>query len=55
MEQKVIITKSTSTINDWLDKGWKIESVTPQHIASSSWNEGAFCFVISRETQSTNR
>jgi hypothetical protein len=49
MEHRVVITKSQSTINDWLDKGWKVVSVTAQYIVSSSWNEGAFCFVLSRE------
>ena len=48
MEQKVVITKNESIINEWLDKGWTIVSVTPQYIASSTYNQGAFCFVISR-------
>jgi len=49
MEHKVVITKSQLTINEWLDKGWKVVSVTAQYIVSSSWNEGAFCFVLQRE------
>lgn len=28
MEQKVVITDSEKTINDWLEKGWSIVSVT---------------------------
>lgn len=51
MEQKVIITKNSSTINDWLEEGWTVVSVTAQYIVSSSWNEGAFCFVIQREKE----
>lgn len=51
MQQKVVITKNSSTINDWLDKGWTVVSVTAQYIVSNSWNEGAFCFVIQREEE----
>lgn len=54
MEQKVVITKDERTINDWLDKGWQIVSVTAQFVsvvsAHSSINEkGSFCFVLKRE------
>lgn len=52
MEQKVIITKSDSDINFMLDKGWRIVSVTAQHVSSSGGGysslEGKFCFVIER-------
>lgn len=53
-EQKVIITKSEKDINDWLDRGWRIVSVTAQHVAisSPSYNakeaSGKFCFVIEK-------
>jgi hypothetical protein len=33
-EQKVIITTHQSDINDWLDKGWNVKSVTPQHVST---------------------
>ena len=53
MEQKVIITKSAIDINEWLSRGWKVVSVTAQHVAitGTSWQDiwGNFCFVIERE------
>jgi hypothetical protein len=56
MEQKVVITDSDKTINDWLEKGWSIVSVTAQHVAgyaggntyNSSSIIGKFCYVIER-------
>ncbi len=50
MEQKVIITDSQYDINSELNKGWKIVSVTAQHVASGSSFEirGKFCFVLER-------
>jgi hypothetical protein len=56
MEQKVVITESEKTINDWLEKGWSIVSVTAQHVAgyaggntySSNNITGKLCFVIER-------
>jgi hypothetical protein len=56
MEQKVIITESEKTINDWLEKGWSIVSVTAQHVAgyaggntySANSVTGKFCFVIQK-------
>jgi len=44
-EQKVIISNSTFEVNSYLDKGWKIVSVTPSHSQSGNY----FCFVIERE------
>jgi hypothetical protein len=54
MEQKVVITKEERTINDWLDKGWQIVSVTAQFVSiatsySSFKEQGGFCFVLKRE------
>jgi hypothetical protein len=56
MEQKVVITDSEKTINDWLEKGWSIVSVTAQYVAgyagvntySSNNITGKFCYVIER-------
>ena len=52
MEYKVVITDSQSEINSWLEKGWKIQSVTAQHIAGggqiSYTTKAPFCFVISK-------
>jgi hypothetical protein len=59
MEQKVVISNSEKEINEFLDKGWKVVSVTPQHVAISSpangsvsYNlsdiRGKFCFVLER-------
>jgi|LauGreDrversion4_2_1035121.scaffolds.fasta_scaffold439657_1 hypothetical protein len=50
MEQKFIITDDQYEIQDWLDKGWRIVSVTAQHVASSSSyrNEGKFAIVLEK-------
>ena len=50
MEQKVVITDLQYDINGELNKGWKIVSVTAQHVASGSSFEtrGKFCFVLER-------
>jgi len=54
MEQKVVITKCEKTINDWLNNGWEIVSVTAQFVSVattySSFNKkGDFCFVLKRD------
>ncbi|GIV43852.1 MAG: hypothetical protein KatS3mg035_0975 [Bacteroidia bacterium] len=50
-----IITKSEKDINDWLDRGWRIVSVTAQSSPPTgvdSYNakeaSGKFCFVIEK-------
>ena len=50
MKQKVVITDSELTINNWLDKGWKVVSITAQYIStgSSYTYYGKFCFVIEK-------
>jgi hypothetical protein len=50
MEQKFIITDSQSDIQNWLDKGWRILSVTAQHVStgSSQWMSGKFAIVLER-------
>ena len=59
MEQKIVIGKSDNDINEFLDKGWKVVSVTAQHIAITSPSNGNdsygikelrgnFCFVLER-------
>jgi hypothetical protein len=47
MEQKVIMTKSQSDINEWLERGWRVKSVTAQHVGTNT--SGCFCFVIERQ------
>lgn len=53
MEQKFIITDDQYEIQDWLDKGWRIISVTAQHIASSASyrNEGKFAVVLEKRVE----
>jgi len=53
MEQKVVITNNDKIINDWIDRGWKVISVTSGHIAttgaySASYHSN-FCFVLERK------
>jgi hypothetical protein len=50
-EQKLIITESEKEINDWLDRGWEIVSVTAQHV-STAWCvkiSGKFAIVIQKQ------
>jgi hypothetical protein len=53
MAQKVVITDSEKTINDWLSKGWKIVSITAREITGGGsgtygFRQGDFCFVIEK-------
>ena len=52
VKQKVVMTKSESTINSYLDDGWIVKHVVPQVVSSSgtgSWDkEGEICFVIEK-------
>ena len=50
MEQKFLITDSQYDVQDWLDKGWRIVSVTAQHVATgNSYTErGKFAIVLER-------
>lgn len=56
MEQKVLITDSQYEVQTFLDKGWRVVSVTPQHVSASGGGqiystttyEGKFCFVLER-------
>ena len=59
-EQKFLIVESAYDVNDWLDKGWEVVSVTPQHVAvsltGSSYNytivTGKFAVVIQKQKAS---
>lgn len=50
MEQKFLITDSQYDVQGWLDKGWRIVSVTAQHVATAnSYTErGKFAIVLER-------
>jgi len=53
MEQKVVINKSENDINEWIECGWRIVSVTAQEIAGGNisaygFETGKFCFVIEK-------
>ncbi len=55
-EQKFIIAGSSQEVNEWLDKGWEVVSVTAQyvsHVKGSGWDDpltarGKFAVVIQR-------
>lgn len=49
-EQMVMITDSAFDVNQYLQKGWKVISVTAQHVATgTSYKElGRFCFVLEK-------
>lgn len=36
MEQKLIITDSSQDVNKYLAEGWKVVSITPQHVSTGS-------------------
>ena len=56
-EQKVIITDSDRDINNYIDMGWTVFSVTAQHVACDNGASthvdtkmyGKFCFVLERD------
>jgi len=55
-EQKFLIVDTAKEINDYLEKGWEVVSVTPQNVSvsvtGSSYHEkelkGKFAVVIQR-------
>jgi hypothetical protein len=52
MEQKFIITDSDYDVNSWLDRGWKVVSVTAQHVSTGkdyASEKGKFAIVLERE------
>lgn len=49
LEQKIVITQSEHEINNLLNEGWVVISVTAQYIEGFSYGaEGNFCFVLQR-------
>ena len=50
-EQKILIVDNSRDINEWLDKGWEVVSVTAQFVsAGSSYVEkGKFAVVIQKQ------
>ena len=55
-KQLVVITSYESDVNKYLETGWKVVSVTAQHISNDGGNirfgrtvNGGFCFIIEKE------
>jgi hypothetical protein len=54
-EQKFLIVEAERDVNDWLDRGWEVISVTPQYVSLSgthSYSEklkGSFAVVIQKQ------
>lgn len=48
MEQKFLITDNQDKVQALLDDGWKIVSVTPQHVTGSTYFGGRFAIVLQR-------
>lgn len=50
-EQKFLIIESPYDVNEWLDKGWEVVSVTPQivSVGSSTYVRGKFAVVIQKQ------
>ena len=50
MEQKFLIVDNQYEVQTYLDKDWKIISVTAQHISGGSYTErGKFAIVLERQ------
>ena len=51
MEQKVIITDSQFDVQNLIDKGWRVTSVTAQHVSAGQTYQvlGKFCFILERD------
>jgi len=53
-QQKFLIVDNERSVNEWLEKGWEIVSVTAQYVSaagSHSWSEkliGNFAVVIQK-------
>ena len=52
MEQKVIISDVEYNVQDLLNEGWRVVSVTAQHVSigggNYTTNNGKFCFILER-------
>lgn len=54
MEQKVVFTAKSETINKELQDGWRVVSVTPQAVSCSGSGYsivGIFCFVLEKSNE----
>ena len=53
--QKFLITNDEKAVNEWIDRGWKIVSVTAQHVSAGgghAWSEivkGKFAIVLEKK------
>jgi hypothetical protein len=47
-QQKVIITKTEADINEWLERGWLVKSVTAGHVSTATGSHlyGSFLIVL---------
>jgi hypothetical protein len=52
-EQKIVITDSESTINEWLNgDGWEIVNIISQQVSTSAgYIRGNFCFLLERDAE----
>lgn len=50
MEQKLIITDSVYDVNQYLDNGWKVVSITAQHVSTGGGSHlsGKFAILLER-------
>jgi hypothetical protein len=52
MEQKVKITDTEYEIQNLINEGWRVVSVTAQHVSigggNYTTNNGKFCFILER-------
>ena len=50
MEQKLIISNSVEAINEHLENGWRVVSITPQYVSTGSSQiiSGKFAILLER-------
>lgn len=49
VKQRVLITSVDDYVNNEIEDGWVVKSITPQHIAGYSSGKSGFCFLLEKE------
>ena len=51
MKQKLIITRDQDKVNDFIEQGWRVVSITAQHVATGAVYQvdGLFAILLERD------
>ncbi len=49
-DQKVIISSTDKEVNDWIDRGWTVKSITAGHVTTTIAADSAFNSTSSKDT-----